>query len=1372
MTDGSGTHDSRERVARDRIARFVERFGEPYRRLAWHAALPLILTPELLGYLRVTFLRGRDGVPWIGEADLLLSDLCRPVGDEQYALDQEVRACLLADMRSHLGPEPLRETARLLLSYVRQLGTSGTGLGPAELQAEQWSAMAYLSEQRGEAARQIAAAFATGLGRPAPGVVSRAISAAELGRLVRLTDALADQLARHRELLDYASEVGRLLQAPDGMRRLVPRLAGAVRDGPLRSVEGVAVPDLGASPGSAVGPDAAGPAPETAAPDRPTPFRDLFQDGSGESPEMIWLPGGSFHMGDSQGIGQEDERPVHAVTLSHFGVGKHPLTVGEFRRFVEATNYETEAERGDGAYVWDGSDWTKKADASWRNPYMEQGDDHPVVCISWNDAKAYCDWLSEVTGQPYGLLTEAQWEYACRAGSGTAYCFGDDEKGLDAYAWFGDTSASGSTHPVGAKRPNAWQLHDMHGNVWEWCADWFSGDYYEQLASGAGATASDAAVETSGTASSASRAASGASKDPSGPESGSLRVVRGGAWDVVADDCRSAFRLDWHPGSRGDDLGFRLSRTGPWRDYPLTISHESVQTLSAEPVRLFFVVCSVCGEQLRALLLEQNRLQNLFTFDVVDWASWEGHAESEKRLRNLKTTSKLAFVEAYEQEIGRYLKETGADDSGAINIAITDVRFPKSVHTWNTRERRTSVISVSSFVAVEKDDGDRLNCIICRFVQRMAIFAQKLGGLYAHKKTKGCLFDYYAGREYAAGGVALCTECQSEIVNARDSGYFDALRRWIEKPCILEHKAPIPWLRDALADGSEGPDMVWLPGGTFQMGDEAGESDEKPVHAVHLDTFSVGQYLVTFDEYDRFCEATGREKPDDYGWGRGRRPVVDVDWEDAQAYCAWLSGQTGARYRLLSEAQWEYACRAGSGTRYCYGDDAERLADYAWYGEDWEKGSTQPVGQKRPNAWRVYDMHGNVWEWCQDWYGSDYYAQLANRASAAAGDTGADSSGTASGTSRNPSGPDSGSSRVIRGGSWGGDAGGCRSAYRGGGVPGNRGSVLGFRLSRTDRWPSDALTLARQRATAHGRAVPPDREPGPTPHFAPYQGFRDALGDGGEAPEMVYLPGGTFRMGDDGGRDNEKPAHRVRLDAFAIGRTPVTVRGYLRFCEATGGHWPEWLEEGSQYHIETGSSDYYRQHGVSREALDLPVVGVSWSDAQAYCAWLGQQTGEVYELPTEAEWELACRAGSDARYGFGDDEGRLGEYAWFSGNADGKLHPVGEKKPNAWGLRDMHGNVWEWVKDWYGEDYYEQLAAAARRAASADEQTASSAEHTASGSESAASSNPSGPESGSSRVVRGGAWGNDAGYCRSAYRHGGDPGLRDPDLGFRLSRKV
>ncbi|MFO1434617.1 MAG: formylglycine-generating enzyme family protein [Candidatus Competibacteraceae bacterium] len=509
-------------------------------------------------------------------------------------------------------------------------------------------------------------------------------------------------------------------------------------------------------------------------------------------------------------------------------------------------------------------------------------------------------------------------------------------------------------------------------------------------------------------------------------------------------------------------------------------------------------------------------------------------------------------------------------------------------------------------------------------------------------------------------------------------------------------KAPIPNLHDTLEDGSPGPAMVWLPGGQFIMGDDNGYEWEKPAHDVAVSAFSIGQYPVTFEEYDKFCEATRRRKPKDYGWGRGTRPAVDISWSDAAAYCEWLSQQTGESYRLPTEAEWEYACRATSSTRYCYGDDEQRLGEYAWYLSN-ARGQTHPVGEKESNAWQLYDMHGNVWEWVRDWY--EAYSKAFEQ---------------------EPSGPESGANRVIRGGSWGYGAYFCRSASRNVGPPALRYGNLGFRLARTGAWPSYPLTLE------------------------PFQIFRDRLKKGPAAPEMIYLPGGTFKMGDIQGKayKDERPVHEVTLDAFAIGRYPVTVGEYMRFVQAAPSHAPEWLEKYSQYHIETGTDDYYRQVGMSLENLEHPIVGISWHDASAYCEWLSEQTGERYSLPTEAEWEYACRASSETEYFFGDDERLLEEYAWYSKNSEWKIHPVEEKRANRWGLHDISGNVWEWVRDWYGV-------------------YSSESQH-----------NPSGPESGARRVCRGGGWFDPAVDCRSAYRVRSDPAYRYDFLGFRLARRV
>jgi formylglycine-generating enzyme required for sulfatase activity len=226
--------------------------------------------------------------------------------------------------------------------------------------------------------------------------------------------------------------------------------------------------------------------------------------------------------------------------------------------------------------------------------------------------------------------------------------------------------------------------------------------------------------------------------------------------------------------------------------------------------------------------------------------------------------------------------------------------------------------------------------------------------------------------------------------------------------------------------------------------------------------------------------------------------------------------------------------------------------------------------------------------------------------------------------------------------------------------------------------------------------------------------------------KLVLIPAGEFLMGspdsDEDAYSNEKPQHRVR----------ITRPFYLGATEVTQG----------QYRVVTRQSP-----SRFRGSDDLPVEQVSWNDAITFCDKLNelekeQLEGARYRLPTEAEWEYACRAGSTTRYCFGDDPARLGDHAWFDGNSDNKTHPVGQRQPNAWGLYDMHGNVWEWCWDAYEADYYQQSPGA----------------------------DPLGPSQAASRVRRGGSWNGVPQLWRSAHRLRLARVPRYFSLGFRVAR--
>ena len=238
---------------------------------------------------------------------------------------------------------------------------------------------------------------------------------------------------------------------------------------------------------------------------------------------------------------------------------------------------------------------------------------------------------------------------------------------------------------------------------------------------------------------------------------------------------------------------------------------------------------------------------------------------------------------------------------------------------------------------------------------------------------------------------------------------------------------------DSQSDEDGKPTIEWvsIPAGTFTMGSPTSEidrSDNETQHQVTLSAFKMSKYEVTFEQYDLFCEATSRSKPDDEGWGRDKRPVINVDWDDATDFAEWMG------CRLPTEAEWEYACRAGTTTPFSTGNNlttsqANYDGNYPYNdnakGENREK--TMPVGSFAANAYGLFDMHGNVYEWCSDW-NWDVDDEFSSEAKT------------------NPKGPESGLYRVFRGGGWDYGAEGCRSAFRNYNSPDFSIYTFGFRL--------------------------------------------------------------------------------------------------------------------------------------------------------------------------------------------------------------------------------------------------------------------------------------------------------------------------------------
>jgi len=270
----------------------------------------------------------------------------------------------------------------------------------------------------------------------------------------------------------------------------------------------------------------------------------------------------------------------------------------------------------------------------------------------------------------------------------------------------------------------------------------------------------------------------------------------------------------------------------------------------------------------------------------------------------------------------------------------------------------------------------------------------------------------------------------ARLLKEKDSqllAYEQRIKEIEEKPTKSTKKAsPKPSVKgsDRFMTDDHGIEFVLIQPGLFMMGSEDGYDNEKPVHKVEI---TIPYYLSRYPITQLQWEGVMGQNPSEF---KGtERPVERISWRDVQAFLKRLK-QGEDVYRLPTEAEWEYACPAGTTTAYSFGDDANELDEYACYGKNSNR-STQPVGQKKPNPWGLYDMHGNVWEWVQDWYASDYYGQFQNL------------------TDMDPRGPENGARHVFRGGSWLNYARSLRSAKRDGLAPGYAYYRLGFRLLRT-----------------------------------------------------------------------------------------------------------------------------------------------------------------------------------------------------------------------------------------------------------------------------------------------------------------------------------
>jgi len=763
------------------------------------------------------------------------------------------------------------------------------------------------------------------------------------------------------------------------------------------------------------------------------------------------IPPGEFMMGSlpeevsaaiedavAEGIRREfvdrteySSRPQHKVRLSQpFCMGTCEVTVGQFRAFVKETGHRTTVQE------------QPNVNNDWQAPGWNVNDNQPVTHVSWDDARAFCRWLNQREGRTYELPSEAQWEFACRAGSQGWWTFGNDISLLKDYAWYGMAQGSAPQN-VGQKRANGFGLHDMHGNIQEWCLDWHEGTFYRESPS----------------------------LDPvcSDKEKKSAigRVVRGGWWRRPPTALRSAARsygpLDYfHYGFRVAIVGDLKAKTPPATSPPAVASlpdevaaaallrQTQANLLEAEvlDVRFDGVWNSKGGRKVNGSLSLSAKERTLKARMTVEGTapyvkSDNGDGVPEKARRGLEAISRAGVF------VPCFLLENFADD--------VKERDPWFTDPWQMNA------STPTFGNKEKVGG--------RQAQVIEFTLRSKNGLLTIKNrvwidTDRKLPIRWETTSKRGNKIISVTEEFEKIELAKQPvpplavAPFDAAKAKEHQEAWAKHLG-VP----VQIENSIGMKLRLIPPAKFMMGASESESNagpnEKPQHEVTLTKpCYVGAHEVTVGQFKAFVKAVNYKTDAEKG-GRTRHPpaggayrltnssppmmtldantnwqntgftqthnhpVVCVTWHDARAFCAWLSNKEGRTYTLLSEAQWEYCCRAGTQTAFSFGNDPLLLDRHGWY-RDNSKMRTHPVGEKEANAWGLFDMHGNAEEWTADAIG-----------------------GYQKGPRQDPLGAVSASrySQSFRGGSWFSLPVSCRSACcQVGGTP-YPGAYSGFRVA-------------------------------------------------------------------------------------------------------------------------------------------------------------------------------------------------------------------------------------------------------------------------------------------------------------------------------------
>jgi formylglycine-generating enzyme required for sulfatase activity len=708
--------------------------------------------------------------------------------------------------------------------------------------------------------------------------------------------------------------------------------------------------------------------------------------------EMVFVQGGAFSMGctSEQSDCSSDEQPVHKVTVNSFNIGKYEVTQAQWEALMGA------------------------------NPSSFKGDKLPVENVSWDDVQEFIRRLNAATGKQYRLPTEAEWEYTARGGDKSKGYRYSGNNNIDNIAWSESNSGS-ATHAVGTKQANELGIYDMSGNVWEWCNDWY-GDY-------------STSTQT----------------NPTGPASGSYRVFRGGSWGLDASRCRVTYRSGDLPGSGGGNrgLGFRLVlQDGNSNQTTQNTESSSVDnSAKTQPAELEMVFVQG-GKFTMGCTSEQYDCKNdekplhqviLSSFNIgkyeVTQAQWKaimGYNPS------YFTGDKLPVEMVSWDDAQEFIYRLNAATGKRYRLP-TEAEWEYAARGGDKSKgyRYSGGNNIDNIAWYDNNADSTTHTVGLKQANELGIYDMS-GNVY--EWCSDWYGDYSSSTQTNPRGPA--TGSYRVIRGSswnRIPSYCRVAFRGYNSPDIGRHRLG---LRLVLQDGSSAqvtensesssvdnnaktlpaePDIVFVQGGTFTMGCTSEQGDdcgsaERPVHQVTVSSFNIGKYEVTQAQW----KAIMGNNP---SYFKGDKlPVEQVSWNDVQEFIRRLNAATGKQYRLPTEAEWEYAACGGdqrNGYKYSGGNN---IGNVAWYDSN-SGNATHAVGKKQANELGIYDMSGNVWEWCSDWYGA--YSASAQT---------------------NPTGPASGSDRVVRGGGKDAGASDCRLTIRYGNSHGSGDVDLGFRL--------------------------------------------------------------------------------------------------------------------------------------------------------------------------------------------------------------------------------------------------------------------------------------------------------------------------------------